>query len=93
MEEYILKMKRFLGTLLTIGQKINKVQNRDAELIELIRSAHKDWQIAVNNFNYCIDHDLIDYSIYNIEAAEKRYMCLIKMARRENMTAELTVLD
>ncbi len=93
MEEYILKIKRFLGTLLTIGQKLNKGENHDAELIELIDKAHREWQIAINNFNYCVDPDLIDYSIYNIEAAEKKYMCLIKLAQKEKMTANLPVLD
>lgn len=93
MEQYILKLQRFFDKLLSIGLIVDKEANSDVELIELINKAQREWQIAVNNFNYCVDKDLIDYSIYNIEAAEKKYMCLIKMARKENLTANLPMLD
>lgn len=93
MKDYVIWLKRFLDNLLNVGQAIDNEENQEAQLIDLINKAHKEWQIAVNNFNHCSDDDMIDYSIYSMEAAEKRYVTLLKMARKEKLTAYLPVSE
>ena len=93
MKEYTIWLRRFLDNLLNVGQALDKEESQESELIDLINKAQKEWKIAINNFNYCSDRDMVDYSIYSMEAAEKRYITLLKMARKENLTAYLPVSE
>lgn len=54
-------------------------------LLKEIQSAHQDWQHAQQRLDYVLDTDQIDYAIYALEAAEKRYEMLLKSAKRLNM--------
>ena len=55
-------------------------------LVEAVDDAKKAWIQALDFIN-TIDHSLVDYAVHNINAAERRYMALIKEARREGITA------
>jgi hypothetical protein len=59
------------------------------ELWMEIRKAHAEWQLAQQRLDYVTDKDQIDYAIYALEAAEKRYEMLLKAAKR----ARLSLLD
>jgi hypothetical protein len=50
-------------------------------LLEEIRLAHRDWVNAHRHFEYAVGKDQIDYAIYSIEAAEKRYEMLLRNAK------------
>lgn len=93
MQEVIDRLTEKFCRLLNIGHVASKADKEEKELLELIKQAHKDWRIAMNNYNYCFEQDMIDYSIYNIEAMERKYMCLVKRARRETITIKLPVLE
>lgn len=45
----------------------------------LVEEAKLEWQIAKRYFNEVTEPALIDYAIYNMEAAEKRLVHLIRM--------------
>ncbi len=92
MKEKLIKLKSLLAGFFNtfigyfnFGQAVDVAVNEEKELLEQVKLAHRDWEIALNNFNYCLDNDFIDYSIYNIEAAEKKYVYLVKRARKENI--------
>ncbi|MGO4500438.1 DUF2508 family protein [Paenibacillus sp. 2RAB27] len=51
-------------------------------LIQEIRAAHLTWVAAQAHFEFALDKDQIDYTIYAMEAAEKRFEMLIKQAKR-----------
>ena len=51
-------------------------------LIQEIRSAHQTWVAAQAHFDFAVDKDQIDYTIYAMGAAEKRFEMLIKQAKR-----------
>ncbi|WP_244163094.1 DUF2508 family protein [Paenibacillus pectinilyticus] len=51
-------------------------------LIQEIRSAHQTWVAAQAHFDFALDKDQIDYTIYALEAAEKRFEMLIKQAKK-----------
>lgn len=50
-------------------------------LITEIRGAHRDWVNAQRHFEHALGKDQIDYAIFAIEAAEKRYEMLLRHAK------------
>jgi len=61
-------------------------QSKTAQtLIRDIREAHRDWVNAHRHFEYAAGFDQIDYAIYAIEAAEKRYEMLLRQAKKLNV--------
>lgn len=55
-----------------------------AELHQLfaeIQAAKQEWDNAVRYFEYAMGKDQIDYAIFAIEAAEKRYEMLLRKAK------------
>jgi len=53
-----------------------------------VRKAYADWQAAENYFDNVDDPDLIDFAIYDIAAAKKRYVYMLKKARAAHRQAE-----
>lgn len=53
------------------------------DLADIIDKARLDWIAAKNYYQAVSDPDLIDYSIFLIQAYERRYMYLLKKARQE----------
>jgi hypothetical protein len=51
-------------------------------MIQEIEKAKSDWISAQLKLDHVIEHDQIDYAIYSLEAAEKRYEMLIRQAKR-----------
>lgn len=81
-------LKNRTEKIFKLGQAVAEPVDERQEFLGQVDKAHREWQIALNNFNYASDPDLIDYYIYNIEAAEKRYVYFIKQARKENVYSE-----
>lgn len=57
------------------------------QLIEEIKEAKKNWQIARKKLDYVTEQDQIDYAIYALEAAEKRYEMLLRRAKKMKLRA------
>ncbi|HZJ83428.1 MAG TPA: YaaL family protein [Clostridia bacterium] len=55
--------------------------NEETEFMELIIEARNEWLQAQNCFDNASDPDLVDYAIYRLEAAKRKYIYLIKQAR------------
>lgn len=70
-----------------IGPRLESNQMDERAWVALINEALQDWKAAQNNFNFFSDSDLVDYSIFSINAAEKRYLHLIRKARELNVIA------
>lgn len=83
----ISSIKNRAGKYINFGQAVGKAVDDGPEFLKQVDQAHREWRMALNNFNHVVDPDLIDYYIYNIEAAEKRYVYFIKLARKENIYA------
>lgn len=49
----------------------------------ILEHAKRDWIIAQKIFEEARHPELIDYAIYNLKAAEKKYMYLLKQLRTE----------
>lgn len=46
-----------------------------------IRKAHTEWLTAHQRLEWVVEKDQIDYAIYALEAAEKRYEMLLRQAK------------
>ncbi|NLK08752.1 MAG: DUF2508 family protein [Firmicutes bacterium] len=50
-------------------------------LDEVVEQAHRDWVDAKAFFDNVIDPELVDYAVYSMEAAERKYVYLLNKAR------------
>jgi hypothetical protein len=55
---------------------------KKAEFLAILTQARSEWLQAQNYFELVSDPDLVDYAIYQMEAAKLKYMYLIKQARK-----------
>lgn len=55
-------------------------------LVDVVEQARREWLSAQNYYNSVSDTDLVDHAVYLMQAAEKKYMYLLKKARSEGVT-------
>ncbi|ANE48745.1 hypothetical protein SY83_05825 [Paenibacillus swuensis] len=55
-------------------------------LISEIGVARTEWMNAHSRLDYVIEKDQIDYAVFALEAAEKRYEMLLRKAKRAKLT-------
>lgn len=55
-------------------------------LAEVVEQAKREWLCAQNYYNSVSDTDLVDHAVFMMQAAEKKYMYLLKKARSEGIT-------
>ena len=54
-----------------------------------VKRAYADWQAAENYFdNVAADPDLIDFAIYDMQAAKKKYSYMLKKAKEQFKSAQ-----
>lgn len=80
------KINNFVGNLSAyfFPGEIQEGEARPMDYYQMVECARREWQDAKRRFDQISDPDLIDHAIYSIEAAEKRYMYLLKKAREES---------
>ncbi|WP_313342411.1 YaaL family protein [Sedimentibacter sp.] len=69
--------------------KVQKDVYDKKDLYVSLENAKKEWEEAKNIFENVSEPDLVDYAIYNIEAAEKKYVYLLRKIKSEG-TSEST---
>lgn len=55
------------------------------ELYINLENARKEWEDAKNIFENVSEPDLVDYAIYNVKAAEKKYVYLLRQIKNDNL--------
>ncbi|MBP2654074.1 MAG: hypothetical protein H6Q73_1643 [Firmicutes bacterium] len=55
-------------------------------LQEAVEQARQEWLYAQNYYNSVSDVDLVDHAVYLLQAAEKKYIYLMKKARSQGVT-------
>ena len=63
----------------------NKGNQQDQRAQQVLR-AMEQWQEAQRYFESVSDTDLVDYAIYEAEAARRKYMLLLKRYAQERQT-------
>ena len=66
--------------------KVQKDVDDKKDLYISLENARKEWEEAKNIFENVSEPDLVDYAIYNIEAAEKKYVYLLRKIKSESLT-------
>jgi hypothetical protein len=85
------QIKQWLENVLQQGlgllpdQPDNTTQKPD--MLTLIEEARREWLNAQRYFDSVSDPDLVDHAILLRQAAEKRYMYLLRLAREEGVRA------
>ncbi|MGE5553743.1 MAG: YaaL family protein [Betaproteobacteria bacterium] len=74
-----------VGALAPAGETDELLGRTPENLLADVEEARQQWLSAKAYFDNVTDPDLIDMAIYSIEAAEKRYMYLLKMARLQGI--------
>jgi hypothetical protein len=62
-------------------------------LPDAVEQARQEWIAAQYYYNTVADQDLIDYAVYGMQAAEKKYMYLLKQARQQGIMYSLYTDD
>ncbi len=82
-------MPRILSTFFSEfpGLKTNDNTANPSEdnLLEDIEVARREWTNACAFFEQVSEPDLVDMAIYSMEAAEKRYIYLLKLAKHQGL--------
>ncbi|MDT8903002.1 DUF2508 family protein [Anaeroselena agilis] len=55
-------------------------------LADIVEQARREWLAAQHYYNSVSDSDLVDHAVYLMQAAEKKYIYLLKKARSEGIT-------
>lgn len=55
-------------------------------ILEQMAEARREWRYAQGYYNSVYDTDLVDHAVYMMQAAEKKYVYLLKLARKEGLT-------
>ncbi len=61
-------------------------QQHPEDYYQVVEHARRQWHDARQRFNQVSDPDLVDSAIFEIEAAEKRYIYLLKKAREKKVS-------
>ncbi|OEF99646.1 hypothetical protein BHF71_08140 [Vulcanibacillus modesticaldus] len=65
--------------------------DNDNHLLEEIDNAKKEWEYALRRFNDVSDPEVVDYIIFYILAAERRYMYLLNKYKDHQKRNEMIV--
>ena len=57
---------------------------KEPKLEEKIEEAKTEWQEARKYFDLVSDPELVDYAIYLLEAAERKYQYLLKIKQQQS---------
>jgi len=78
-------LKHWLAFLGSLEEGFQSQRQEDAEFLSLVQTAKVEWQTAQNYFEHVCDPELVDFAIYKLEAARRRYMYLLKQARIQGL--------
>ncbi len=79
-------MKNYLLTLLGNDVHVEEQQAEDGkELLEEVTAARQEWDAAQSYFENVSDPELVDYAIFKQEAAKRKYIYLLNLARKEGL--------
>lgn len=78
-------LREYIREELMIKQPVVDEEFKNYSLPTLVEKARLEWEQTKMVFNEVNDPELIDHTIYAMEAAERKYMYLLKKAKREKV--------
>lgn len=64
-----------------------KIEAKEPDLLEVVEQAKQEWIACQRYFNSVTDPDLIDHAIMMTDAAQKKYMYLLRQAKGQGLRA------
>lgn len=71
--------------ILWFQRKFGVIKQKDNEMIDILKKAQVDLDIAMNNYEFAEEPELVDYYTYNIKAAQMRYEYLLRKVKDKGM--------
>lgn len=87
-EETIKRVIGYINDELLLNDNTQVEGDKNLSLVKLVEKAHREWQQAKSLFEEVGDPDLVDHAIFAMEAAEKKYIYLLKQAKKEKVVDE-----
>lgn len=78
------KVAHFIQSINVLNSN-HEEESEEEKTLKEIWQAHEEWKTALINFDYITGNELVDYSIYHIETAQKKFVYLLKQAQRSNI--------
>ncbi|MEK5059832.1 hypothetical protein BK126_28010 [Paenibacillus sp. FSL H7-0326] len=80
------------GWIKAFGAKDSKMvlqeKRAGTEILDDIRTAHEEWMQAHHMFEEAVGQDQIDYAIFTLEAAERKYQMHLKRAKQAGLNGK-----
>jgi hypothetical protein len=70
-------------------EQADEERNEERLLIHEIEKAKEEWLLAQSRLDFVTDPELIDHAIFLIEAAQKKYMYLLRKARKQGIVKKI----
>jgi hypothetical protein len=80
-------MRLWFGLTREQRQQSELVYREKTQLMQEIEKAHRDWITAHKRLDFVLEKEQIDYAVFALEAAEKRFEMLIKQAKTMQLSA------
>lgn len=80
--EFFQDLWKSVQTQFSLVDRDDIVEEDLGDSLELVvEQARQEWVNAKSFFDNVVDPDLVDYAVYSIEAAERKYVYLLNKAR------------
>ncbi|GEM_PF-3301720 len=66
-----------------------KAVSGDEKLLQELAQAREEWQSAHSYFNNATDPELVDHAVLLLEAAERKYMYLLKEVKAKGLKVDM----
>jgi hypothetical protein len=84
----ILRIFSELTSRLFSDDDAETVKTPEIRLADEIREAHREWIRAQKYFQWVSDPELVDHAIFTEEAARKKYIYLLNIAKNQGISME-----
>ncbi|NLU37154.1 MAG: DUF2508 family protein [Clostridiales bacterium] len=78
-------MKNYLLAFFSGKKDAEEPPDKDWDLMESVQAAQQEWQDAQAFFENVCEPELVDYAIFKMETAKRKYMYLLNLAKKEGL--------
>ena len=63
-------------------RKFGTTRSKEDEMVDILKKAQEELDVAMNNYEFADDPELVDYYTYNIKAAQMKYEYLLRKIKK-----------
>ena len=80
-------LQSMMGSLGLRWFSVDGTDREEQDLLSQIEDARREWLQAKAYFDSVLEPDLVEHAVYVTQAAEKRYMYLLRQARTQGLVS------